>query len=329
MLYLKEQRIKGHIMTAQTQILAQIKAANTIIIHRHQRPDPDAVGSQMGLAEIIRTTYPDKRVYVVGKQVHSLEWMGDMDTIDDVTYEDALVIVTDTANEPRVDDQRYEEGKTLIKIDHHPNDEPYGDYSWVDTSVSSSSELVFSFYKEFENELKLSDKGAACLYSGIVGDTGRFLYATDSRTMATVSDLMKFNFDWTKLNQMMDTISPEAAKVSGYVYEHMTLTDEGFNYIVLTNEILESFDLGDFGTAFIVPLMGKINAAKAWSVFEQQDEGFYRARLRSREIPINDIAKRHGGGGHPLASGAIAQNDAELEDIIYEMNQLLKEHNNG
>ncbi|SUP58649.1 Bifunctional oligoribonuclease and PAP phosphatase nrnA [Weissella viridescens] len=63
-------------MTAQTQILAQIKAANTIIIHRHQRPDPDAVGSQMGLAEIIRTTYPDKRVYVVGKQVHSLEWMG-------------------------------------------------------------------------------------------------------------------------------------------------------------------------------------------------------------------------------------------------------------
>ncbi|SUP58651.1 Uncharacterised protein [Weissella viridescens] len=96
--------------------------------------------------------------------------------------------------------------------------------------------------------------------------------------MATVSDLMKFNFDWTKLNQMMDTISPEAAKVSGYVYEHMTLTDEGFNYIVLTNEILESFDLGDFGTAFIVPLMGKINAAKAWAVFEQQDEGFYRAR---------------------------------------------------
>ncbi|WP_419155076.1 DHH family phosphoesterase [Weissella minor] len=316
-------------MTAQTQIFAQIKAADTIIIHRHQRPDPDAVGSQMGLAEIIRNTYPTKKVYVVGKEVPSLSWMGTMDTIDDSVYDDALVIVTDTANEPRVDDRRYEYGKTLVKIDHHPNDEPYGDYSWVDTTVSSSSELIFSFYNEFKEELTLSNAGASYLYSGIVGDTGRFLYATGASTMWTVAELMKFNFDWTKINQKMDTISPEAAKVSGYVYEHMTLTDAGLNYIILTNEILDSFELGDYGTAFIVPLMGKVDAAQAWAVFEQQDEGFYRVRLRSREIPINGIAKRHGGGGHPLASGALAQTDAEANDIVYELNQLLKENTNG
>lgn len=316
-------------MTAQTQIFAQIKAADTIIIHRHQRPDPDAVGSQMGLAEIIRNTYPTKKVYVVGKEVPSLSWMGAMDTIDDSVYDDALVIVTDTANEPRVDDRRYEYGKTLVKIDHHPNDEPYGDYSWVDTTVSSSSELIFSFYNEFKEELTLSNAGASYLYSGIVGDTGRFLYATGASTMWTVAELMKFNFDWTKINQKMDTISPEAAKVSGYVYEHMTLTDAGLNYIILTNEILDAFELGDYGTAFIVPLMGKVDAAQAWAVFEQQDEGFYRVRLRSREIPINGIAKRHGGGGHPLASGALAQTDAEANDIVYELNQLLKENTNG
>lgn len=316
-------------MTAQTQIFAQIKAADTIIIHRHQRPDPDAVGSQMGLAEIIRNTYPTKKVYVVGKEVPSLSWMGAMDTIDDSVYDDALVIVTDTANEPRIDDRRYEYGKTLVKIDHHPNDEPYGDYSWVDTTVSSSSELIFSFYNEFKEELTLSNAGASYLYSGIVGDTGRFLYATGASTMWTVAELMKFNFDWTKINQKMDTISPEAAKVSGYVYEHMTLTDAGLNYIILTNEILDSFELGDYGTAFIVPLMGKVDAAQAWAVFEQQDEGFYRVRLRSREIPINGIAKRHGGGGHPLASGALAQTDAEANDIVYELNQLLKENTNG
>lgn len=316
-------------MTAQTQIFAQIKAADTIIIHRHQRPDPDAVGSQMGLAEIIRNTYPTKKVYVVGKEVPSLSWMGTMDTIEDSVYDDALVIVTDTANEPRVDDRRYEYGKTLVKIDHHPNDEPYGDYSWVDTTVSSSSELIFSFYNEFKEELTLSNAGASYLYSGIVGDTGRFLYATGASTMWTVAELMKFNFDWTKINQKMDTISPEAAKVSGYVYEHMTLTDAGLNYIILTNEIIDSFELGDYGTAFIVPLMGKVDAAQAWAVFEQQDEGFYRVRLRSREIPINGIAKRHGGGGHPLASGALAQTDAEANDIVYELNQLLKENTNG
>ncbi|MBM7618136.1 phosphoesterase RecJ-like protein [Weissella uvarum] len=316
-------------MTAQTQILAQIKQADTIIIHRHQRPDPDAIGSQMGLAELIRTSFPEKTVYTVGKQAPSMAWMGEMDQISDDVFQRALVIVTDTANEPRVDDQRYIEGRTLVKIDHHPNDEPYGDYSWVDTTVSSSSELIYDFYQEFSDELTLSDAGAADLYAGIVGDTGRFLYASDTATMAAVSGLMKFDFDWNKINQSMDTISPEAAKVSGYVYEHMTLTDSGFNYIILTNEILDSFDLGDFGTSFIVPLMGKINVAKAWAVFEQQDEGFYRVRLRARNIPINGIAKRHGGGGHPLASGAIAQNDEEVQEIIKEADQLLKEHANG
>ena len=56
-------------MTAQTAILAQIKAADTIIIHRHQRPDPDAFGSQLGLAELIKTSFPNKHVHVVGKQV--------------------------------------------------------------------------------------------------------------------------------------------------------------------------------------------------------------------------------------------------------------------
>ena len=261
-------------MTAQTAILAQIKAADTIIIHRHQRPDPDAFGSQFGLAELIKTSFPEKQVHVVGKQVPSMTWMGEMEQIPDSLYDDALVIVTDTANSPRVDDRRFDYGKVLVKIDHHPNDEPYGDYTWVIEGASSTSAMIFAFYKEFEDELTLSDAGASYLYAGIVGDTGRFLYATKSETMQVVADLMKFDFDWFKINQQMDTISVEAARASGYVYNNMVTTDNGFNYIILTNEVVENFNLGDFGTAFIVPLLGKINTVKAWAVFEQQDDGF-------------------------------------------------------
>ena len=140
-------------MTAQTAILAQIKAADTIIIHRHQRPDPDAFGSQFGLAELIKTSFPEKQVHVVGKQVHSMTWMGEMEQIPDSLYDDALVIVTDTANSPRVDDRRFDYGKVLVKIDHHPNDEPYGDYTWVIEGASSTSAMIFAFYKESEDEL--------------------------------------------------------------------------------------------------------------------------------------------------------------------------------
>ncbi|QMU87518.1 DHH family phosphoesterase [Weissella cibaria] len=312
-------------MTAQTAILAQIKAADTIIIHRHQRPDPDAFGSQFGLAELIKTSFPEKQVHVVGKQVPSMTWMGEIEQIPDSLYDDALVIVTDTANSPRVDDRRFDYGKVLVKIDHHPNDEPYGDYTWVIEGASSTSAMIFAFYKEFEDELTLSDAGASYLYAGIVGDTGRFLYATKSETMQVVADLMKFDFDWFKINQQMDTISVEAARASGYVYNNMVTTDNGFNYIILTNEVVENFNLGDFGTAFIVPLLGKINTVKAWAVFEQQDDGFFRVRLRSRNTVINEIAKRHGGGGHKFASGAFAKDIDEVHEIIREADETLKE----
>lgn len=312
-------------MTAQTAILAEIKKASKIIIHRHQRPDPDAFGSQFGLAELIKTSFPEKQVYVVGKQVPSLSWMGDMDVIEDAVYQDALVIVTDTANEPRIDDRRYDMGATVVKIDHHPNEDPYGDYNWVVEGASSTSALIFAFYKEFENELKMSNQGAAYLYAGIVGDTGRFLYATKSETMQVVADLMKFDFDWFEINQKQETISLEAARASAYVYDNMVMSEAGLNYIILTNEVVANFDLGEFSTAFIVPLLGRINTVKVWIVFEQQDEGYYRVRLRSRNTIINEIAKRHGGGGHPFASGALAKDEAEVQQIIEETNALLEE----
>ncbi|EHL2557491.1 bifunctional oligoribonuclease/PAP phosphatase NrnA, partial [Listeria monocytogenes] len=55
----------------KSEILQQIKQYETIILHRHVRPDPDAYGSQMGLAEIIRASFPEKKVYSVGNDEKS------------------------------------------------------------------------------------------------------------------------------------------------------------------------------------------------------------------------------------------------------------------
>lgn len=132
----------------KAQILEAIKQFDTIIIHRHIRPDPDAYGSQCGLAELLKTSFPEKKVYVTGEEAESLKFLYRMDDIADDTYEDALVIVCDTANEARVSDQRYASGKMIIKIDHHPNQTPYGDLLWVETSASSTSEMIYEFYLE-------------------------------------------------------------------------------------------------------------------------------------------------------------------------------------
>lgn len=310
-------------MTIQNEILQAIKEYETIIIHRHQRPDPDALGSQVGLAKIIRASFPKKKVYQVGGPVDGLDYLATMDVIPDETYQGALVIVTDTANAPRISDDRYQLGDKLIKIDHHPNDEPYGDLIWVNTKASSCSEVIADFWQIFADELIMTEEIARLLYAGIVGDTGRFLYpSTSAHTLKIASDLREYGFDATLLNRQLDQMSMNVARLSGYVYENITVDENGAGKVILSQELLQKFGIKDAETSFVVPLPGMIDTLVAWAIFVEQPEGYYRVRMRSKGPVINTIAKRYDGGGHPLASGANAKDLAEVEEIYREIQKV-------
>lgn len=310
-------------MTAFKTILAKIKAYDTIIIHRHMKPDPDALGSQVGLKEVITSNFPQKTVKVTGYNEPSLSWLAQMDDVSDKDYEGALVIVVDTANRPRIDDQRYLNGNFLIKIDHHPDEDHYGDLSYVDTKASSASEIITDF--ALQNQLKLSDQAARLLYAGILGDTGRFLYpATTSKTFIIASELLKYDFDFAALARQMDSFSYKIAKLQAYVFENLEIDKNGAARIILSQKILKKFNLTDAETSAIVSSPGKIDTVQVWAIFVEQADGHYRVRLRSKSTVINEVAKRHAGGGHPLASGANSYSLAENEDIYQELKNLLK-----
>lgn len=310
-------------MTVQSEILAEIKTYDRIIIHRHQRPDPDALGSQVGLAEILRATFPQKEIYQVGETVEGLRFLAEMQIVDDQVYEGALVIVTDTANAPRISDDRFKLGEKLIKIDHHPNDEPYGDLVWVDTKASSCSEMITEFALMFPNELTLNTSAARLLYAGIVGDTGRFLYpATTARTLEIAADLRRYPFDASALNREIEQIPMKVAKLSGYLYQNIQVDENGAGKVILSQELLSQYGIDDSETAAVVSLPGVIDEVLSWGIFVQQPEGYYRVRLRSKGPIINELAKKHHGGGHPLASGASAKDLAEVAEIYDEIKEI-------
>lgn len=313
-------------MKVQEEILATIKAFDRIIIHRHQRPDPDALGSQVGLAEILRASFPEKEIYQVGGPVEGLDYLALMQTIPDDLYKGALVIITDTANAPRVSDQRYDQGAKLIKIDHHPNDEPYGELVWVNTKASSCSEMIVSFWQMFQNELTMTQEAARLLYAGIVGDTGRFLYpATTATTLRLAAELLDYGFDAPKINRQLDQVSRSVARLSGYVYENIEIDEIGAGKVILSQELQQRFGVVDSETSAVVSLPGKIDEVMAWAIFVEQPEGYYRVRMRSKGPVINEIAKRHHGGGHPLASGANAKDLEEVAVIYQEIQAAIKE----
>ena len=305
------------------QILEQIKKYDTIIIHRHMRADPDALGSQVGLKELLQYNFPDKKIKVVGYDLPTLTWLAKMDEVEDQEFEGALAIICDTANTARIDDKRYLNAETIIKIDHHPNDEEYGDLVWVDTTSSSASEMVAIFAEE--TNLKLSDQAAYLLSAGIIGDTGRFLFpATSARTLRIASQLREYDFDYAALTRHMDTISYKIARLQGYIYDHLEVDENGAARILLTHDILQHYQVTDAETAAIVGAPGRIEDVSLWGIFVEQADGHYRVRLRSKFVPINGVAKEHDGGGHPLASGANSYSLEENDQIYQELQEVAR-----
>ena len=307
-------------MSIYSKILKKIKEYDKIIIHRHMRPDPDAIGSQVGLQKLLQLNFPEKSIKVTGYDEPTLTWLAKMDEVADSDYEQALIIVCDTANTPRIDDKRYSMGDFLIKIDHHPNDDIYGDLLLVDTDASSTSELIALW--AFENRLEVNDSIAKLLYAGIVGDTGRFLYpATTARTFEVAGKLRQYAFNFSELSRKMDSITHQVAKLQGYVYDNLEVDENGAARVILSQQLLKDNRLTDADTSAIVGAPGRIEDVQMWAIFVEQPDGHYRVRMRSKFTPINEIAKQHNGGGHPLASGANAYSKDEV-DLIY---QKLKE----
>lgn len=187
--------------------------------------------------------------------------------------------------------------------------------------------MIADFWRTFPEELELSSTGARLLYAGIVGDTNRFLYdATTPKTMQLASELMKLDFSHTDLNHKMNEIVPKVAQLIGYVLENIQVSDNGVAHIILTQDILKRFGLQDEDTHQVVALPGSIAGVLNWGIFVQQENGKYRCRLRSKGPVINQIAKEHGGGGHPLASGANAADLDEINVILEKFEQVASDY---
>lgn len=310
------------------KIIEAIEKYDTIIIHRHVRPDPDAYGSQIGLKTIISTNYPEKKVYAVGEHDETLTFLAKPDQVDDEVFSGALIIVTDTANTERIDDYRYSTGDLLVKIDHHPNDDQYGDLLWVDCEASSVSEMIYELYVE-GREYKgwtLSDEAARLLFAGIVGDTGRFIFpSATEKTFEIAGHLIRYKFNRNELFDGMYEKDHKLLKLQGYLYQNYHFDENGAVFIKLTKDILEQFDATPSDTSLLVGSFGDIKGICAWAIFVEEDSQI-RVRLRSKGPIINELAKKYNGGGHPLASGATVYSWEEADRVITELKEICREY---
>ena len=312
------------------EIYKKIKESNKIILHRHERPDPDAYGSQGSLAELIKINFPDKKVILVGKESPSLSFLFNTEEVVPDDYKDALVITTDTANFPRIDGKLFTKNNFLIKIDHHPPLDNYGDINLVNTEVSSTCELIYDLYLYLRERYNfvINSNIAMLLYIGIVGDTGRFLFSnTTENTLKVASELMKYDFNMTEVIDRMETISEKLMRFRAFIFENYQIYSEGAAYLKITKDDMDKYGVTPGEVSSGINLLRSLKNLQVWC-FAIDEGNKVRVRIRSKGPCINDIAGRYNGGGHPLASGATVKNFEEfdflLDDIANTVNNYIK-----
>ena len=301
------------------QILDKIKEADRILLFRHRRIDGDCVGATKGLKGLIQLTWPEKDVRLIDRETSAhLSFLGpDDEEVPDAFYRSALGIVVDVGNHERISNPQYALCPFLIKIDHHMERDPYGHINWVEDGRSSACEMIAAFYEAFQGELKINAQTAACIYTGMVTDSGRFQYeGVTGDTMRLAGLMLDQGVDTEKLYAHLYLRTFEELKFKACIYENMQLTENGVAWIHVTQPMQQRFHL-DFETASTaISSLSDIKGVLCWLAFIDTGTEEIRVRLRSRFTPINGIAERYHGGGHQNASGATVYSLSEMQSLI-------------
>lgn len=317
-------------------ILEKIKEYKNIIISRHVRPDGDAVGSTLGLARILRLTFPEKQVYVVnGDYAEYTAFLGSEDAQPDAArYAESLAIVIDTATPDRISNKSWQSAREVIKIDHHIEVAPYGNIAWVEEHRSSACEMIADFYMTFREELKIDREAATCIYAGMVTDSGRFRFRSISgETLRCAAALLDLGVDTDTLFAHLYLEKLDAFRFRAYVYENIKMTPHGVAYIYVDRAMKERFSLTDEEASNVVSCLDSIKGSIIWLAFiDNSDGATIRVRLRSRFVTVDKLANKYRGGGHDCASGATLMSPDEIPLLLADADALIadyKENNGG
>ena len=307
------------------KIKEAIEKYDRIIIHRHSNPDGDALGSQIGLKNIIKENYPDKEVYTVGDSSKRYCFMEDSatDTIPDEYYKGALAFVLDTSAISLISDDRYKSADMIIKMDHHIFTEKYADIELIDTSFESCCGLIGMF--AMQTGLRLNPLAAKSLYTGMITDSGRFRYdSTSSQTFTVASFLMQQKFSTNEIFANLYADELPSVQLRAKFVLKITKTDAPVAYIYTTLEEAKSYNADTFTISRgMVNTMGDIKGIDIWVNFTETENGVL-CELRSSKYNINPIAVKYGGGGHQKASGATIKNREEAMAMLNDLIALTK-----
>lgn len=314
-----------------------------VVITTHQKPDPDAMGSSLGLYHFLRAFGHEVTVISPTNWATWLNWMEGADKVIDfeLTADKAVAalnaaewlfcldfnIFTRTKN---LSPKLYEFKGTKILIDHHQQpDSPSFDYGISDTSKSSTCEMVYDFIADSGHAEKINKSIAECLYAGVMADTGSFRFAS---TTASVHHMVAFlkerGLEHSKVHEnIYDNFLENRLRFIGHILSNRMEVFYEYNtaLIAISKKDLLRFQIKTGDTEGLVNFPLSIQGIKLAALVIDRDEERKWSFRSKGGFDTNTFARKYfSGGGHFNASGG--RSSDSLEKTVEHFKVAMKEN---
>jgi phosphoesterase RecJ-like protein len=311
-----------------------------IVITTHHKPDADAMGSSLGLKLFLETLGYHSTVVSPTDYATFLKWMkGDDETIvfefnptqaEALTHEADFIFCLDFNHLSRINeygDVVADSNAKKILIDHHQFPQGFEDYTFWDDMASSTCELVYRFIHANGLDHKIDKDIAACLYTGIVTDTGSFRFGIcSSETMRIAASLMDKGIKHEEIfDRVYDSFTESRLRFIGYAISEKLEVLHEYNtaLITITKEELKKYGVVTGDTEGLVNYGLSIEGIK-FAVLIIDRTKIVKMSFRSKgNFAANVFAMNHfNGGGHFHAAGG--SSSVDLEETAAEFKTALK-----
>ncbi|WP_406616191.1 bifunctional oligoribonuclease/PAP phosphatase NrnA [Mycoplasmopsis hyopharyngis] len=302
----------------------KIEQYDSIIIFHHIRPDGDCLGSQAGLAELIKTNFPNKKVYKVGNSQGSFPFLNlTFDkTPSDAIIKKSLAIIPDANFKERIECRELLDKNLFaetLRIDHHPNEDDLDKCTrWVDSSRIAAAEMVADL--AYTNKWKVTEYAAKCIFTGIVTDSGSFKYGdTSARTHFLASYLYECGLKNDDVFLGLAATSLTDIKLTQILLNNLKTVGK---VAYTTIDLKTTKELNKLPNEVVrVNTIGNIMGYPFWVQFSEEENKKIRVEFRSNGPCVRNVAVKWNGGGHERASGAIIDSFDLIDQVIKDCNE--------
>lgn len=296
-----------------------IKKSQNILVVTHDNPDGDAVASACFMAEVLKLADKKFSLYCYSQINEQFNFLPHIEEFKN-HYENFsfdLIIALDCGSVKRTKLDKEIIGRNdnqlLLEIDHHPKTDNYADLEIRDSATAATTEILYYFVKA--NKIKINKNMANCILTGILTDTGNFLYpSTSPQTINIASEMLKAG---ARLPQIMENTwrnkSIASMKAWGKAMFNLQINEE-YNLaftVLLAEDVPPEVTEEDLdGMSGFLSNLGKVNGLL---LLREQKNGEIKGSLRTSKpnIDVSRLAQILGGGGHARAAGFTAAGKIE------------------